>query len=128
VTSYFVDGEWTVDLAGATPTLSEACIVTHVAGAGEVALLQTTAMMVLASGEDYLYLAHAVATDGGDFSFANNYFNISPTGGSIASTTALARIPLTAGATYEFAAVLQSNAAVTVDLGTCQMLVTIARQ
>jgi hypothetical protein len=100
----------------------------HVAAAGEVAVIAMSAMgSPSLQASDVLYINAMVSVNGGALAQKNSFDSAESFSDGSAQATINMRYPLEAGKTYVFGAGFASNFPVTISPGYCQGVVTIAR-
>jgi hypothetical protein len=127
VATYFAEGSVGAFASTAgTPGVFTECAVAHLAGAGEVAVVNIEATALFASVDTYLFVANGF-DNGGGFAFANAFYSIAGSTRLVANSTSQAHIDLTAGQVYTFAPIVQTLDTVDLNDLICSSSVVIVR-
>lgn len=116
------------NLAASSPAAPALCRTgTHTAGPGERAVVSLSlSAFPTAAANAVLYGSVGAATDG-DAMTAVSPPSFEGMGDGVAHVGATARVPLSAGSTYRFGAIVESSASVNLFKSGCQLTVTIVR-
>lgn len=123
---YYAENAIIAPLTANTPYLARECAVTHVATTNGFALVSSGVTVIAGSSTGYLFEATGYDRAGAE-SFVNAYWQIAPVTNGIGHTSSLGRLPLSAGSSYTFFPVFQTDFAAATADGTCQIQVTIVR-
>ena len=122
------ESSFTKQTAAATPFVLAACqTATYVAGPGETAVVSMSATAIPAApvAGDAFYLAVGTSVNGAAVTFASNQYALAGLNTVAANVSTQKRIPLTAGAVYQFIPIFQTGTAVNLTGGSCHGIVTI---